>query len=143
MFGFLIGSEVNDDAIALKKLVDISINKYSTMKFKDITKSISQNFNDECYSITFNSADFYFKELEEFSFSIMKSNNDASPHGLSVSGRGKYAGFMLQVSDESIWHCSALDRINFSVTGGSKKLVKILEKKYGIKDISALMKKYS
>ncbi len=47
---------------------------------------------------------------------------------------------MLQVTDGHNWHCSVSDGIAYRATGGARKLVKVLESKYDIRDISKIMK---
>jgi len=140
LFGFLIGGEVNDDAVALKKLTDMAINKYAALEYDQLVEAISHDFDEEHRYIDSSDINFVYKELEEFQFSIRKSYSSEEFNDLSAFGLGKYAGVMLQVINGLDWHCSVSDGIAYSATGGAKKLVKVLESKYDIRDISDAMK---
>ena len=136
MFGFLISGEVNDDAVALKKLTDMAINKYADLHDKQLDEAISHNFDESHRSIEARNINFVFNELEDFLFSLDISPSESATHNLSIFGRGKYAGFLLQVGEGSNWQCSASDGAAYRATGGARKLVKVLIKKYGITDFS-------
>jgi hypothetical protein len=140
MFGFLIGGEVNDDAVALKKLTDMVMNKYAALEHDQLIEAISRDFDEEHRYIDSNDINFFFKELEEFQFGFRKSYGNEAINDLSIFGRGKYAGVLLQVTDGKNWYCSVSDGIAYRATGGAKKLVKVLEKKFDIQDISNVMK---
>lgn len=145
MFGFLIGSEVNDDAVALKKLTDMALNKYASLTHDQLAEVISRDFDEKHrffsvhFALTGIYANFVFPELIEFQFSVSDPGFGEKLNGLSVSGRGKYLGFMLYVSKNgSDWRCSVSNGIAYRATGGARKLVKVMSNKYGITDISGL-----
>jgi hypothetical protein len=58
---------------------------------------------------------------------------------LAVTGSGRYAGFMLFASTDGLWRCSVSDGLAYSATGGAKKLAQLMEKKFGIRDMTARM----
>lgn len=135
MFGFLISGEVNDDAVALKKLTDMVMNKYATLEHNKLVEKITRDFDEGHRYIDSNDINFIFKELEDFQFGFRRLYGNELINDLSVFGQGKYAGVLLQVTGGKNWHCSVSDGIAYRATGGAKKLVKVLEKKYNIKDI--------
>ena len=49
---------------------------------------------------------------------------------------------MLQVHGGSSWSCSVSDGMGYKATGGAKKLVKVMCKKYGMRNYSKYMKGY-
>lgn len=130
---------MNDDAVALKKLVDLTINKYGELEPTQLKEQIPNDFEDEYHHISSDYVGFVYKELKEFQFSFHQLNNEDSNNDLMVEGRGKYAGFNLYARG-SQWHSSARDGIAYRATGGAKKLVKVLEDKYDIQDMDKLLK---
>ncbi len=127
---------MNDDAVALKKLTDMVMNKYSALEHDQLAEAISSDFGEEYRYIDSNDVTFVFKELEEFQFGLKKSFSSEAINDLSIFGRGKYAGVMLQVIDGHNWYCSVSDGIAYRATGGAKKLVKVLERKYDIRELT-------
>ena len=45
MFGFLIGGIVNDDAVRLKTMIDIVINKYGNLPIAEIADIVSKDID--------------------------------------------------------------------------------------------------
>jgi hypothetical protein len=133
VFGFLIGGEVNDEAVALTKLTDLAVNRYSALKREQLVEAIERDFDQDHRYIGASEINFVYPELEHFQFGFDQSIN------LTVIGRGRYAGFMLNVIDSSR-ACSVSDGIAYRATGGAKKLVKVLVKKFGLTDTSELLK---
>jgi hypothetical protein len=43
---------------------------------------------------------------------------------------------MLVVSDERRWHCSVSDGMAYSATAGAKKLAQLMDKKFGVRDMT-------
>ncbi len=64
---------MNDDAVALKKLTDMVMNKYSALEYDQLAGVISRDFDEEHRYIDSNDVNFVFKELEEFQFGFRKS----------------------------------------------------------------------
>ena len=109
MFGFLIGNEVNDDAVALKKLTDMALNKYAALRYDDLAESVSRDFDEKHHHIDPHNVCFTFRELEGFQFCIKKSYREGAFNDISVFGRGKYAGILLQVTGGTNWSSSVTD----------------------------------
>ncbi len=140
MFGFLIGGEVNDDAVKLKTFTDMALNKYGNLPTDELGPAIKGDFDKDCYHIDMYTVNFRFKEIEEFLFSLESRAEEGKARTLTVFGNRKYAGFMLQVVDGENWHCSVSDGIGYRATGGAKKLAPIMKKKFGIRDFTKFMK---
>ena len=138
MFGFLINAEVNDDAIAVKKFVELALNKYASLPRIQLIKRISNDFDENHRYIDGSNIRFVFAELKYFQFNFHNPLGDEDFHGLSATGEGKYAGFRLHVANGKDWHCSVKDGIAYRATGGAKRLAKIMHDKYGIIDIGKL-----
>jgi hypothetical protein len=142
MFGFLIAGEVNDDAVALKQLTDMAVNKYANLSKKELIAAVSHDFDEYHRHIDFNAVSFTFRELSEFRFSLDLLSADRPPYALTVSGNAKYLGFMLSSPPKSKWACSWSHGIGYRATAGAKKLVKVMDRKFDILDTSKLMKDY-
>lgn len=141
MFDWLIGSEVNDDAIRLMLFADITLKKYSELSFTDIAERISHEFPAESIFIDKNNANFIYPEIPDFQFSFDAHMLKEGRCSLSIHGRGRYAGLFLQTSDGGKeWIGSAEDGIAIAATGGARKMIKVLEKKFGVCDMEKLMR---
>ncbi|MCL5668515.1 MAG: hypothetical protein M1392_00605 [Gammaproteobacteria bacterium] len=139
--GFSVGGDVNDvAAVALKKLTDMVLKKYVALPHDQLTEAISRDFDARNRCIVTDYMHFVFAELPEFQFNLGSPIREDECHDLSVIGRGKYVGFMLQVANGSNWVCSANDGISYRATSGARKLVELMNKKYGISDFSDLFK---
>ncbi|QIG47939.1 hypothetical protein G5V57_09550 [Nordella sp. HKS 07] len=136
MFGFLIRSEVNDDAVRLKTLVDQAVSRYLSLSREELKTTIPQAFPESLHHIDHSGVNFIFPEFKEFLF-MLKTGYDAHM-SLSVLGRGKYAGFILSVGDKN-WNCSVSDGIAYRATGGAKKLAQLMEKKFNVFDATRFM----
>lgn len=142
MFGFLIKGEVNDDAVRLKALADQAMAKYMPMTREQLKEAVHRDFPADLHHIDDFSVNFVFPDLGEFLFMLDTGRGkDDDDRFLSVQGRGKYAGFMLHASRDN-WHCSVSDGIAYRATGGAKKLVQLMESKFGILDMSKLLKRW-
>lgn len=134
MFGWLIKNEVNDDAVRLKTLADMAASKYCRLSFKDACVAVKGDFNDQQRYVDHNSCTFVFEDFPDFQFSLDHFPVDGAL-SLSAHGRGKYAGCMLQTTDGGAnWHGSVSDGIAYRATGGAKKMMELLEKKFGVRD---------
>lgn len=142
MFGFLIKGEVNDDAVKLKTFAEMAVKKYANVSFNEAKKIVESDFMESARYIDSNQCNFYYEELPEFQFSLDRGLDEV-PLTLSVFGKGKYAGFMLQaIKGGDTWQCSTHDGIAYRATGGAKKLAQTMEKKFGFRDFSKLMRQY-
>lgn len=140
MFGFLIGGVVNDDAVKLKTFTDMALNKYRALSTAELGAEIEKEFDEEHFHVGTHTVNFRFKELEYFLFMFESFMEEEKPRNLTVVGKGRYAGFMLQVVDGDKWFCSVSDGIAYRATGGAKKLVQVMEKKFGVQNFTKLMK---
>lgn len=138
MFGFLIGSEVNDYAIQLKTFAEIAIKKYAGLSRQERTDAIRKDFPKSHY-IDSHQTNFVFDEIKEFQFSFDGSPVNKDSYCLTAFGHGKYAGFMLQIIDGK-WHCSVSDGLAYRATGGAKKLAQIMEKKFDVRNTDKFLK---
>ena len=140
MFGFLIGGMVNDDAVKLKTFIDMALNKFGALSTAELGAAIEKEFDKEHCHVDMHTVNFQFKELEDFLFAFDSFVEEGKPRALTAHGRGKFAGFMLQVVDGDKWLCSVSDGIAYRATGGAKKLVQVMQKKFGVQDFTKLMK---
>ena len=127
MFAFLKAGEVYKDATALKKLTDLVVEKYASLPRRELNEALRRDF--DCLN-------FVFDELKEFRFVFATAEIENPPYNLCVIGNEKYQGFMLSASAASGWYCFAADRMDHKATVGSKKLAKIMHRKFGVVDIS-------
>ncbi len=117
----------------------MAINKYASLTKEELVETLSRDFDEDHRYIDTNSVNFVFKELGEFRFDLDLLSSDKPPYALTVSGNAKYLGFMLSASPESKWVCSSSNGINYRATGGAKRLVKVMNKKFDILDTSDFM----
>ncbi len=147
MFGFLIAGEVSDDAVRLKTFTDMVLNKYRNLPTNELGAAIQNDFDKDYCHIATDTVNFRFKEIEEFLFCFpfwFERHVDAEvARALTVFGKGKYAGFVLHVAHGKNWHCSVNDGFTWRSTGGAKKLVQLMEKKFGIRDFTKFKKGFS
>ncbi|MDP7546243.1 MAG: hypothetical protein QGF20_03035 [Alphaproteobacteria bacterium] len=140
VFGFLISGAVNDDAVKLKTFTDMALSKFGGLSAAEQSDAIEKEFNKEHCHVDLHEANFRFKELDDFLFSFSESFEPGKPRSLSVHGKGRYMGFMLQVINGGSWSCSVSDGIAYSATGGAKKLQQVMKKKFGVRNFDKLMK---
>ena len=139
MFSFLIRHEVNDDAVKLKTFCDSVIKRYLGLDGTELLRAIERDFPAERRYIDSRECSFVFEEIPEFIFHV-DGNFAAGPH-LLIQGRGKYQGFMLQfMMNNETWICSARHGIVTAATGGARKLVKVMCRKYDIDDFGKMMR---
>lgn len=142
MFGFLIKGEVNDEAVRLKAIADLAARKYCFLKFEQACAAIAIDFAERQRFIQHKVCGFQYPELLDFQFHL-DGALDPSPIPLSIFGHGKYAGFLLQSSDGGArWHASVEDGISYRATGGAKMLLKILEKRFGVRDLAKFLARF-
>lgn len=138
MFGFFIGGVVNDDAVKLKTFAGMALNKYGFLSTSELGIAIENEFDKKHCYVDKDKVNFQFKELEGFSFEFHMMFEsfveERKSRSLMVHGFGKYAGFTLFAADGGNWHCSVTDGISYAATGGAKKLVQVMRKKFGIRD---------
>lgn len=140
-FSALIKSEVNDDAVKLKTLTDLVVAKYLPMSGEQLKAALQRDFPPNNYDIGIsNNATFVFLDFQEFTF--MLDVPETTANNLSVVGSGRYAGFMLCVSPDRHWHCSARDGLAYTATGGAKKLAQLMKEKFGVRDLTAVMAEF-
>ena len=138
MFGFLIKNEARRDAARLKLLVDQCAAKYRGQTPDEAyTKLRSELGADRVYRSP-HELSFTFAEAPYFHFSYDLFQAEAGLTNLSVSGRGKYVGFMLTDVGGSM-HSSVWDGINHRATAGAKSLAKTLERDHDIRDFTKLV----
>lgn len=137
MFGFFAGGIAKEDAIALKKLVDLSIRQYLKNNWFETIDRIKSDFPNAYVSS--DEANFVFDELRDFTFLIRKSLTGDDLE-FSVFGHGKYQGFMLLPRGEN-WSASATDGVMSPASEGAKQLAKQLSKLYNISDDSSMFNK--
>lgn len=139
MFSFLIKGEVNDDAVRLKAFVDKALSKYASLSRAELEEVVVQDFPDEQHYLESHSVNVYPTELKDFGF--MLDATGALGFHLTAMGHGKYAGFMLHASRDTM-HCSWSDGLSYSATGGAKKLVEMMEKKFDISNTNKLLGRF-
>lgn len=142
MFGVFSGGEINDDAVALKKLIDLSLSRYASLDESRRRGVIKEDFGDDHFSDDGQNITFVYPELEDFVFCFIKLHSNDDCNELSVFGRAKYEGFHLVSSKSSSWSCSADDGIVNPATGKAKKLAKLFSKKYSITNHSDFLSKF-
>jgi hypothetical protein len=138
MFDFWKRSTTNEDAVTLKILTDLVISRYANLDYDSLTNIVSTDFDKNHHYIDNKTITFSYSELEEFHFTFSSSRVKVLDNYISVSGRGKYAGFLLQIIDGKKMHCSVSDGMIKKSTNSAKKIAKILQEKYGIRDLSYL-----
>ena len=136
MFDFLIRGEVSDDAVRVRTLMQLALNKYGTAAQDELTAQIRSDFeithcDADRYRVT-----FCYKELEEFLFSFDVSRSSDAERTLSASGRGKYAGIGIYANTKGDWFCTVERGVSFQPTRAAKVLAKTLAKKYGVSDMT-------
>ena len=142
MFGFLIRSEVNDDAVRLKMLVEQIVARYIPLNEGDLEKTIKADLPTQQYFRDRNYFTLLFPELDMFDFLLDTSRwEQVSDRAISVHGKGKYYGFVLFASTER-WHCSVENGVAYRATGGAKKLAQVMEKKFNILNMSRLLNEF-
>lgn len=137
MFGFIVKSEVNDDAVRLKMVIDRSLSKYGNLSADELKIRIEKDYPPPSSYIGDREINFTTPDADNFLFSF---DLFREPFSFSAHGRGKYAGFMLIASDGR-FSCSASDGLTYSATGGAKTLAKTMVKKYGALDIDKALKR--
>ena len=136
MFGFLINGEVNDEAVRLKAMTDHVLKKYFPLTCEKLTEVVILEFPGEQHYIDAHFINFVVPELAHFCFmTTIGPSPDSIGKQLSVLGRGKFAGFVLFPTLDN-WFCNVSDGIEYRATGGAKKLAKMMQKKYGVRDMS-------
>ncbi len=140
MFGFLIKSEVNDDAVRLKTIVDDLVARYGKLHTNERPAALNRDFPGNVHADEYN-VTIQIARLNYFSFTYALSATPMDPDTIMVTGLGKYAGFMMFASPRAA-HCEASDGILTRSTAGAKKLARTLDKKFGISDLTAEMQRY-
>lgn len=136
-FSFLIGGIVNDDAVRLKTYCDLVVGRYLSLSVSDLHAAIGRDFPGERSYCDQKTTSFAFADLKHFRFSIDHWDQDNRPKTLSVVGHGQYAGYMLQGFDGGTsWASLVSDGIAYRATGGAKKLARVMEKKFSVRDNS-------
>lgn len=139
MFGFLIKGEVNDDAVKLKTFAGMAVKNYMHFSFNEAKKAIESDFEDSKRSIGEHHCTWIYAELPDFQFILSKGVGD-EVFTLMANGRAKYAGFTLYVGDGGKqWSASVQDEICYRATGGAKKLIQLMENKFGIENMSKML----
>ncbi|WP_265519480.1 hypothetical protein [Nitratireductor luteus] len=136
MFGFLIGKEINDDAVRLNMLCGNVKKHFMTLPKNALKEKLEKEFIDSNKSIRDDDASIVFDDLPSFIFNFYFSGPFEDQ--FQVIGRGKYAGFSLHWAGDSK-NSSAQDGISYSATGGARKLAQVMAKKFGFIDISRTM----
>jgi len=132
-FSAIVKTEVNDDAAELMTLTDLALTKYLLLSEDELMAALQLDFPSGHYGFDLDALTFVFPNMSDFYFTLSENTGSKS---LCVTGRRKYAGFTLFVPDRGYWHCSAWEGIAHSETGGAKALAQLIEKKFGIRDIS-------
>jgi hypothetical protein len=133
---------VNDDAVKLKTLTDQAVAKYLCLPLDELRVALSRDFPGGLYNVERDLASFVFDGMDEFLFILhADAGKAASDRALSVQGRGKYYGFNWYIAPGG-QHCSVSDGIFHKATGGAKKLVQVMKKKFGISDLSKLLNRF-
>jgi hypothetical protein len=135
MFGFLIGAEVNDDAVKLKTLIDMARAKYAAMADGELRTAVATEFDKNHYRLESEAVTFVYPELEEFLITLDSKPQSTGPRSVSALGRGRYAGVMIQVMPDGDWFCVVKGGMAYEPTGGARKIARVLTKKYGVQDM--------
>jgi hypothetical protein len=135
-FSAIVKNEVNDDAVKLMRLTDLAVTKYLSMSDEELMAVLPLDFPSEHYGFDLDAVTFVFPDMSDFYVTLSENTGSKS---LCVTGRRRYAGFTLFVPNDGYWHCSAREGITHSATGGAKSLAQLLEKKFGIRDISSAL----
>lgn len=136
MFGFLISAEVNDDSVKVKTLMDMALQKYASLPEAQLKLSIANDFDKDYCDVDTYYVTFVYRELEDFLFSLETTKHDGIAPTLSVSGRGKYAGIMIQATTDGDWYSNVSGGVAYQPTGGARSMAKIMEKKFGVTDMT-------
>lgn len=136
MFGFLIGAEVNDDAVKLKTLIDMAIAKYAGLDEAHLKAAVAKDFDKDHCHIDTHRVSFAYPDFEEFLFSLEATQHPGIAKSVTVMGRAKYAGFMVHGNAEGSWFCTAKGGIRYQPTGGARSMAKLMAKKYRIADMT-------
>jgi hypothetical protein len=91
------------------------------------------DFPGDQHDIGLSTMTWVFPDMPDFSLLL------DIPYSLTVMGTGRYAGFMMFVSEELHWHCSVRDGRSYSATAGAKKLAQLMEGKFGVRDTTRLL----
>ena len=128
-----VKSGANDDAIRLMGLTDVVLTRYLSMSESDLKAALSSDFPSGNYGFDLDAATFVFPKLSEFYFTISENCGSKS---LCITGRRQYGGFTLFVPARGYWHCVAIERTSRSEPSEAKALAQLLEKKFGIRNLS-------
>ena len=128
-----VKSDVNDDAISLMTLTDVVLTKYLSMSESDLKATFPLDFPNGNYGFDLDAATFVFAAPSDFYFTISENCNSKS---LCITGRRQYGGFTLFVPARGYWHCVAIERTGRSEPSEAKALAQLLEKKFGIRNLS-------
>lgn len=140
MFGFLIGREVNDDAVRLDSLVYRITKNYMQLVPSALIERVKQDFDVYHRGIGDDAVSIMFPESETFLFHIYTKGTFAGE--LQCLGQGKYAGFNLHWTP-SRKTVNVMDSLSYRATGGAKKLADMMAKKFGYTDISKYTREFS
>jgi len=139
MFSFLIRSEVNDVAVQLKTLADVAAAKYCNVSFETACAAVAADFDERNRHIDMHACTFVYSDLPAFQFYFPKQSTCVVVT-LSAIGHGRYAGFMLASHDAGKgWYASVQDGIAYRATGGAKALVKMMEKKFRVRNTNQVL----
>lgn len=127
-----IRSEVGLDAVKLMKLTDVALTKYLPMPEDALMATLPQDFPSDCYGLDLDAVTFVYPNMSDFYFTLSENTGSKS---LCVTGRRRYAGFTLFAPDHGHWHCYAQEGIAQAATS-AKTLAELIEKKFGIRDMS-------
>lgn len=136
MLGFLIGKEVNDDAIRLNLICDYIKYRLMPLSRDEMWNKIERDFDDAHRHTGKDGITIVFKEMPLFTIHFYFDKQHS--HLFQIVGRARYAGFVLHWRND-FKDCSAADGIGQAATGGARKLAQIMQKKFGFRDISRFM----
>jgi len=103
------------------------------MSESDLKAALPLDFPSGHYGFHLDAANFVFPNLSDFYFTVSENSGSKS---LCVTGRSRYAGFTLFVPVRGHWHCLATERMAAPHPSGAKALAQLLEKKFGIRNLS-------
>ena len=130
-----IYEKVNSDAVKLMRLTDVALTKYLPMPEHALMAVLPEDFPSDCYGLDLDAVTFVYPNMSDFYFTLSENTGSKS---LCITGRRHYAGFTLFVPDRGHWHCYAQEGIAHAATS-ARALAQFIEKKFGIRDMSAAL----
>lgn len=112
--------------------------KYLQLPHAMLADQVAADIPENMRFISHDEVSFHFPDFPEFSFTIMEVLKKPL---FSVFGGERYAGFMLQRSDDG-WFTSIQKPIAYPVGSRAKRLAEVFERQHGVRNLTKIMGRF-